>query len=163
MFGLIALPPAILGVVVAAVMTWIAFSLVGDPSGTVKPDTSPMSHWILENFRLFSVSCFLYFLAASVASISLLRQREWALTAWIVLLGSALLWSVSVVFSESVYFWRGASAGTADGKSLSRFSSLSALASIPVGLALMVVLTLLIRRFLAERRWTTRASRERAT
>jgi hypothetical protein len=141
--------------VILTVILLLAFSFSAEELKTGDAELSPLSNFIVEHFRVVALVWWLYFLAAVIASVGLLRQRRWAHSLWVVLLTVAVLWTVAALTAETLHL---VTTEDAPQDRLGHFPDnavLSALVVIPTSLAMATLLVILLWKLLSHRRHLT--------
>jgi hypothetical protein len=151
-FSVAALILSLFGLLIVTGVLLVAFSMSSEQMESPGGELSPLLRLLVENFRLFAVAWWLYFFAAVVASVGLLRQQRWAHTVWVVVLTMALCWSAAAIASEIFHLAAADDTSQAELGGFLRSPLLSALVAIPPGLFISVLLVFLLRKLLLERR-----------
>ena len=150
-----ALAFSIAALLIATAPVLVAFSISGDNVNSAGTDLSILSQLILDHFRIFALCVWLYFAAAALAALGLLRRRRWAFRAWIVLLGMSLAWGVGVALSEIIHLFGAGHSSSPSPGYMPQDSIMTGVVVVPTCFVMALCLVWLLRKLLSHRETLT--------
>ena len=149
-FPRVALALSIVGAIVTTGPLVVFLLVAQDEIRAVEvPGQSALSRFVVQHLIGFALFWWLFCIVAIAASLALLRRKQWAVRVWLALLAILVLWSLTVISSETLNV-----AMSAVGASPGHFPSnpvMAAAAAIPAALLFGALAGLLFFRLMAHR------------